>query len=272
MARAVHTVTRQENAMTGSPKRSALCSILIHAAVIALVLLGTAGKHPPVEHMFLAARDTIVLPLLAIPGRSGGGGGQHDPAPASRGLLPPQARRVFVPPVNRIVNTDPALPMPPAILGQADDRRPTVNLAVLGVPNGAVGPVSGGTGGPYGIGDGIGSGVGNHNGPGYGEEDGPGISGSGRIAGVLTRPVLLWSTEPLYSEEARKAKVQGTVVLYIEIDAHGEVRDVSVRRSMGLGLDDRAMEAVRRWRFKPAMRNGKPVPSGALVEVNFRLL
>jgi periplasmic protein TonB len=60
--------------------------------------------------------------------------------------------------------------------------------------------------------------------------------------------------------------------LYIEIDARGQARNIRVRQSMGFGLDERSMEAVRHWRFRPAYRNGKPIPAAALVEVNFRLL
>jgi TonB family protein len=96
--------------------------------------------------------------------------------------------------------------------------------------------------------------------------------GTGRLLGSVSAPVLLWKTEPEYSEEARKAKVQGTVILRIEVDARGQARQIVVQRSLGLGLDDRAMEAVRRWKFKPGYQDGKPVVTVAIVEVNFRLL
>ena len=74
------------------------------------------------------------------------------------------------------------------------------------------------------------------------------------FTGSVSPPVLLWKTEPEYSEEARKAKVQGTVILRIEVDARGQAQAITVERSLGLGLDDRAVEAVRRWKFKPGIR------------------
>jgi len=255
--------------MTGSPKRSALYSILIHAAVIALVLLATGGNHPPIGIVFEGMHDAVFLPSSHT---AGGGGGQRDKTQASRGILPPRARRVFVAPVNRIVNTDPVLPMAPAILVPDDAPQTAIDLSAFGDPHGVAGPVSGGPGNGYGIGDGDGNGVGRRQGPGYGDGDGPGITGDGRFVGSLTAPVLLWKMEPAYADEARKAKIQGTVVLYVEIDAGGHARNIRVRQSVGFGLDERAIEAVERWRFRPAYRNGKPVPAGALVEVNFRLL
>jgi TonB family protein len=90
--------------------------------------------------------------------------------------------------------------------------------------------------------------------------------------GSVTEPVLLWKIEPEYTDEARRARVQGTVVLHIEVDTRGQAQNITVRQSLGLGLDERAIEAVRRWRFRPGYRNGKPWAASALVQVNFRLL
>ena len=88
----------------------------------------------------------------------------------------------------------------------------------------------------------------------------------------MTPPKLIYKVEPEFSEEARKAKFQGTVVLSIEVDESGLTRMPQILSSLGLGLDQKAIEAVLRWRFRPAFRNGKPVPTSARVEVNFRLL
>ena len=78
--------------------------------------------------------------------------------------------------------------------------------------------------------------------------------------------------EPEYSEEARKAKYQGTVLLYVEVDPSGKATNMRVLRSLGLGLDEKAMEAVKKWKFKPGYKDGKPVTVAATIEVNFRLL
>jgi TonB family protein len=75
----------------------------------------------------------------------------------------------------------------------------------------------------------------------------------------------------VYSEVARKAKYQGTVVLWIVVDATGAVMDCRVVKPLGLGLDEKAVETVMTWKFKPAMRNGMPVPVRVMVEVPFRL-
>jgi len=85
-------------------------------------------------------------------------------------------------------------------------------------------------------------------------------------------PVLIFKMEAEYPEEARKAKYQGTVLLDVEIDDSGQVTNLRVARSLGLGLDQKAIDAVKRWRFKPAMKNGMPVGIEVQVEVSFRLL
>jgi TonB family protein len=92
------------------------------------------------------------------------------------------------------------------------------------------------------------------------------------VEGGVTAPVLLYKTQPDYTEEARKARYQGTVLLYIEVDPSGHATNIRVQRSLGLGLDEKAIEAVRQWKFKPGTRDGNPVTVSATIEVNFRLL
>ena len=87
----------------------------------------------------------------------------------------------------------------------------------------------------------------------------------------MLAPIPIYKPEPPYSEEARKAKYQGTVVLWIVVDAQGNVSDARVVKPLGLGLDEKAVETVHTWKFKPAMRNGAAVPVRVMVEVSFRL-
>ena len=87
----------------------------------------------------------------------------------------------------------------------------------------------------------------------------------------MSAPVLIHKVEPDYTEEARKAKYQGTVLLYVEIDPNGTATNIRVQRSLGLGLDEKAVEAVKQWKFKPGQKNGQPVTVAATIEVNFRL-
>jgi len=102
---------------------------------------------------------------------------------------------------------------------------------------------------------------------------GAGFSGGAyRIGGGVSAPTVIHKVEPEYSEEARQRKFQGTVILFIVVDAEGKPRDLRVIRPLGLGLDQKAIEAVEKWKFKPGMKDGKPVAVQATIEVNFRLL
>ena len=96
--------------------------------------------------------------------------------------------------------------------------------------------------------------------------------GAYKIGRGVSAPSVLFKVEPEYSEDARKAKFQGTVVLQVVVDEHGLPQQIKVTRPLGLGLDQKAIEAVTKWRFKPGMKDGKPVPVLATIEVNFRLL
>lgn len=92
-----------------------------------------------------------------------------------------------------------------------------------------------------------------------------------RVGGGVSAPVVLYKVDAEYSEEARKAKYSGTVVLQAVVDATGTARDIRVVRSLGLGLDENAVEAVKKWKFRPGYRNGKPVAVLETIEVTFRL-
>jgi TonB family protein len=156
------------------------------------------------------------------------------------------------------------------VLSAVDTQIPSLNLP-MGSLTGVNGPPSGGPGTGGGLGSGKGLGVGDSAGP--GEGDGPGGGGINGLQGKkVTQPVLLSRKDPEYSEEARKAKFQGTVQLSIVVNVAGQVTDVNVLRSVGLGLDERAVEAVRQWKFRAGMVDGKAVSMRATVEVNFRLL
>ncbi len=99
-------------------------------------------------------------------------------------------------------------------------------------------------------------------------------AGTQAVRGIAVGPfpLLLRKQDPEYSEEARKAKFQGTVVLNIEVDASGNVANVAVARTLGLGLDEKAVEAVKQWQFKPAMKDGTAIPVQVQVAMSFRLL
>jgi TonB family protein len=115
------------------------------------------------------------------------------------------------------------------------------------------------------VGAGDGAGFGAGNGGGYG-------GGAYRVGGGVSAPTVLFQVEPEYSEEARKAKYNGEVTLTVVVDATGRVKNVQVVRGVGMGLDEKAIEAVSKWKFKPGMKNGQPVAVMANIVVTFRLL
>jgi TonB family protein len=92
------------------------------------------------------------------------------------------------------------------------------------------------------------------------------------VGGGVTPPVLLSKVEPEYTEMARKAKLAGAVVLYVEVGPDGRATNIRIQRPLGMGLDEKAIEAVQQWRFRPGMKDGRPVTVGATLEVNFRTL
>jgi TonB family protein len=98
-----------------------------------------------------------------------------------------------------------------------------------------------------------------------------GIAGV-RIGGGVTAPKLLSKVEPSYTEEARLAKYQGTVVVATDIGTDGTAQSMRVVRGLGLGLDEEALKAISQWKFQPAAKDGQPVAVQATIEVNFRLL
>lgn len=265
----------------GQEKKAASTSVMVHVTVVALAF--ALGTNKTVQ---LKVRETVSLvapvdlkpymPEAKVQKQTmggGGGGGDRSPLPASKGRLPRVAPRQFTPPMAVVNNPNPKLIMEPTIIVQPDVQLPNVNLAQYGDPLGRIGPPSNGTGSGGGIGSGSGGGVGSGRGPGFGPGEGGGVGGGAyRIGGGVSAPTLVFKVEPEYSEEARKAKFQGTVVLSVVVDEKGLPRDLKVLRPLGLGLDEKAIEAVTKWRFRPGYKDGKPVAVAATIEVNFRLL
>jgi TonB family protein len=163
--------------------------------------------------------------------------------------------------------------MPATLLGPPELQLPAMKLDMpFGDPLAQAGPPSQGPGTGGGIGNHHGTGVGDGTGPGYGPgSDGGCCDGAVSFGNGVSAPIPIFSPEPAYSEEARKAKFGGIVTLWIVVDARGLVRNVKVAKSLGMGLDEEAVKTVTTWRFKPGMRQGVPVPVRAQVEVSFRL-
>jgi len=258
-------------AYSGGETKSGAVSILIHVGVVALLFLvfqskTVQNKVKDLGHIVYIPEWKPKLPPALQKAGGGGGGGQKMPEPVAKGAAPKFAPKQFMPPVQAI--PQPKLPTPPTITAQA----PQIQADLYGDPLSKMLGNSGGQG-ANGFGSGSGGGIGSGNGNGYGPGSGGGMGGGVyQIGGEVSQPVPIYKIEPEYSEEARKAKYSGTVLLSVIIDANGNTRDIHVIRPLGLGLDEKAIEAVSKWRFRPAMRNGKPVAVQAQVEVNFRLL
>jgi periplasmic protein TonB len=166
---------------------------------------------------------------------------------------------------------EPALLMPPALLTAPE--APMANLPQWGDPLASGRLLSNGPGAGGGMGAGNNGGVGSTDGPGFGPGPNPGPGGGhGTSSAGITAPKVLYQIDPEFSEEARRAKHYGTVILVVDVDTTGHAANVRITKSLGLGLDEKAVEAVLRWRFQPGRKNGKPVIVPATIEVNFHLL
>lgn len=97
------------------------------------------------------------------------------------------------------------------------------------------------------------------------------VAGVYRVGGSVSAPVALLSPDPEYSDEARTAKYEGVCVLSLIVGPDGLPRDIRVARSLGMGLDEKAIEAVKQWKFQPGLKDGRPVSVAISIEVQFRL-
>jgi TonB family protein len=244
--------------------KSQAISIALHIGLMAaMVWLGSRSPsylQSPVRPAKVTSLSAPRMRIIRLAGEARSGGGNRGQLPARRGDPPPPAHKTFVLPDTA---PHPALPLLQTIAftGPA----PQIDSGQTGDPFSLYPSGAFGFGGEGSIGDGGccgGVGPGKSGSPGYSAEQ----------LSRMTPPRLLYRVEPEFSEEARKAKYQGVVVLYIDIDTKGRARNIRVARQLGLGLDEKAVEAVSEWRFRPAYLDGKPVVASAVVEVNFHLL
>jgi periplasmic protein TonB len=265
-----------------SRKRSALASMVVHVtAGIALVVISLATREvvrsqPQMEHVMLIApsKDAYMLPPAKREAGGGGGGGDRDKIPAPQGRLPKVSMQQITPPVIVVRNEHPKLTAEPTVVAppkiQVSSKIPN-----LGDPAAPVMPspaFSNGTGSGGGIGSGSGGGIGKGTGPGIGEGHGGGIGGGVfRVGGGVLAPRPISTPDPQYTDQARQARFEGTCVLGMIVGPDGKPHDIRVQRSLGMGLDQKAIEAVQRWRFDPATKDGQPVAVEISVEVSFKL-
>jgi len=257
-------------------------SAMIHVAVVGLLLSGIFVTHQVTQReqrqvvtLIAPSAEDYALPVAKKKIGGGGGGGDGDIIPAPKGHPPKAALQQITPPAIVMRNPQPKLTAQPTVVAP-----PTVNLAenhmpMLGTTTKTVmpgAPPSNGTGSGGGIGSGSGGGVGLGHGPGVGAGSGGGIGGGVyRVGGGISAPTAISAPDPDYTEEARRAKKQGTCVLWLIVDSTGHPRDIRVVHGLGFGLDAKALEAVKQWKFNPALKDGKPVDVQISVEVEFHL-
>ena len=256
---------------------SSIISVGLHVIIIAALLWTFLAVKKVVakKNQLLTNVDVPQYMPIAPKGPQmggGGGGGAHDILQAPKGRLPKFEEQPITPPMV-IVNEHPKLAVDPAIMMPKDIQLPNNNLPNLGDPRtSVVGPASNGSGSGSGMGTGSGGGIGSGKGNGYGPGEGGGYGGGlYHVGGGVSAPQLVFAPDPEFSDEARRAKYQGVCVVSLVVDAQGNPQRVQVVRHLGMGLDEKAVEAVKQYKFKPATLQGKPVPVEVNIEVNFRI-
>lgn len=269
-------------------KRATSGSLTLHAFAIAGLIAFSlwGGRSATVakeeQHVTLMAPPLTDYQPVMKPAEApkvlagGGGGGNAAKIIESKGHLPKIAPQQIAPPTVEILNNKPKLAVEATVVAPPNVKLPdNPNMPNLGNPMSArvAGPASNGSGTGGGIGSGSSNGIGSGTGPGHGPGQGGGFGGGTYKIGDIgvSAPVAKFTPEPDFSEEARRAKYQGTVVLAAVIGPDGRPRNIRVLHSLGMGLDEKAIERVKTWLFEPGKRNGTPVAVAMNLEVDFRL-
>jgi protein TonB len=201
-------------------------------------------------------------PKAAKQAGGGGGGGDKSIIEANKGKLPEKAKVDVTPPQPQTIDK-PKLPDPPTINVQKNIQLPdNPNMPMIGMSNSPnVVMPSAGSGSGAGMGSGSNGGLGSGNGNGYGPGSG-GNAGGGvyQVGGGISAPTVIHT------------KYQGVCMVSLIVDAQGNPQNIHVARALGMGLDEKAIEAIKQYKFKPAMKDGKTaVPVMITIEVDFRL-
>lgn len=260
-------------------RRWQAASLTAHA-LIAVLLIAPFVHQATQEPILVVKADVIDISpyiLQLPPGKDkaggGGGGGERNPVPAAKGRLPRFSMTQLSPP-SLVRNKNPKLAVEPTVIVPPEIRVPNPAIQNYGDPLAKLITDSQGPGSGGGFGSGEGGGVGSGSGPGVGPGWGGGIGGGAFRAGSggVGYATCIYCPNPTFTEEARKAKYQGTLFIRAIITPDGRATNIRVIKGVGLGLDERAIEAVRAWRFKPANGpDGRPVPVWQDIEIAFRI-
>lgn len=255
------------------PRATTLAVIINLLALAGILWVGThhvetAVVSSPAKVITLV--DPIISPSLPkAPPKAitmSGGGGQPMPKLVARGTPPklqmkPTLVTAIAPP-----KITPRLAMERTINVQPDLKMARADVPTLGMANAAPAVVASmGNGSSIGLGAGTGTGLGSGSGGNFG-------GGVFKIGGGVTKPEIISAPDPGFTEEARQARVSGKVMVYLQVNPEGRPLHVKVIHGLGMGLDEKAVAAVREYRFRPATRDGHPVTVEMNVEVNFQIL
>lgn len=255
-------------------------STVVNGGILAVVIFtGIKAAMSPVSAPVPAtpvdlSQFNLIAPANADSAHGGGGGGTNALTDPVTGRPPRFEQNPITPPQVPLL-AQPLIAVQPAVAVPPNVRLPeNQTIPIIGVQSTtSVMLASNGQGGPAGIGTGRNDGVGPGNGTGDGPGSDHGINGGIYTPGIggVSNPVPLFTPEAEFSDEARRAKFQGVCVISVIVNSKGFPQDPRVVQPLGMGLDDKAIEAVRKYRFKPAKKDGKPVPVRITVEVDFRL-
>ncbi len=258
-------------------------SIAFHVVVLVLIIVPllpelmsppiTQAKSYNITQLDIPSPYLAKLAPAAKKAGGGGGGGEHNPIPASKGRLPKFSWTQFTPAFVKPPE-NPKMAMTPTVLGPPELHLPSPDAPNWGDPLAKTYNDSSGPGGGGGIGSGYGGGVGSGTGGGVGPGQGWGTGGGPPSAGTggYGYPACLYCPPAQFSDEAVKAKYQGVVTLWAVITPDGKASDIHILKGLGMGLDEKAIEAVRTWRFKPALGpDGRPSAVRQIIEVTFHL-
>lgn len=283
---------------TRRPGMPVLASGAFHGALLAgMVLLGTLAVRTETVEKRPVDLTRLVFVVTPGPGGGGGGGGLRQPRPPAKAELKGRSKLASPVVVRKVARRErpaertetpptpvpkpepkpeppppaPPAPAPPVVAPVLSAPADTSDRA--GLPVNIPSPVaSNGPGEGGGAGTGSGTGAGPGNGAGIGEGS---IAGTGggpyRPGSGITPPSLQREVKPVYTEEGRRRSVEGDVVMEVVVRADGTIGNVRVLQGLGSGLDQRAIDAVRQWRFVPARRYGTPVDVLVEIAVEFRL-
>lgn len=210
----------------------------------------------------------ITLPVTKAMG-GGGGGGAHELVEASKGRLPLVAKtQIMLPQIIRKNRSK--LEVDPTEMVKIPDNNTLPNFGMSQSPQIAL--ASQGTGSGSGFGQGLGGGIGAGHSSGVGPGSGSGYGGGlMSVGGGVSAPQVIHSVEPEFTEDARRANYQGNVSIRLIVDSQGNPQDVRLASHLGMGLEEKAIEAVRQYKFKPAMYQGHPVSVQIVIDVDFHL-